>query len=234
VAPGAALMPLLLEDYRVEADLLFVGMNPSFSPDDVERILHREFPEDRPEVSAFFAWDMGCDSQRLDSRVDQIVRFEAKARVVYDKFFKPLGDFAAATGARTHAHIDMFLMRHTEQKDVVKAYGDSFAKLKRKPFMLEQFDLFKFTMKAMRPSVVLVANAKASDIAYEGLKLTSPDRERSYRWSEMPDVPIFLSGMLSGQRAVDTYSRARLALDVEAALAAANEAAAAKTARRHK
>jgi hypothetical protein len=125
-------------------------------------------------------------------------------------------------------------MRHTEQKDVVKAYGDSFAKLKRKPFMLEQFDLFKFTMKAMRPSVVLVANAKASDIAYEGLKLTSPDRERSYRWSEMPDVPIFLSGMLSGQRALDTYSRARLALDVEAALAAANEAAAAKTARRHK
>jgi hypothetical protein len=41
-APGAALMPLLLEDYRVDADLLFVGMNPSFSPEAVERILHRD------------------------------------------------------------------------------------------------------------------------------------------------------------------------------------------------
>jgi hypothetical protein len=89
-------------------------------------------------------------------------------------FFKPLRDFAAATGARTHAHIDMFLMRHTAQKDVMKAYGDSFQKLKRKPFMLEQFELFKGTMKAMRPKVVLVANAGASDIALEGLKLTSP------------------------------------------------------------
>jgi hypothetical protein len=89
-------------------------------------------------------------------------------------FFKPLRDFAAATGARTHAHIDMILMRHTAQKDVMKAYGDSFQKLKRKPFMLEQFELFKGTMKAMRPKVVLVANAGASDIALEGLKLTSP------------------------------------------------------------
>jgi hypothetical protein len=48
----------------------------------------------------------------------------------------------------------------------------------------------------------------------------------------MPNVPIFLSGMISGQRALDTYSRARLALDVEAVLIAGKEAAA-KAAGRH-
>ncbi|MBW8832681.1 MAG: hypothetical protein JF606_25440 [Burkholderiales bacterium] len=50
----------------------------------------------------------------------------------------------------------------------------------------------------------------ASDLAEEGLPLRTPDEGRSYRWTELPDVPIFLSGMLSGQRALDNYSKARL------------------------
>lgn len=216
-APGAALMPLLLEDYEVGADLLFVGMNPSFSPETVKGILHREFP-DKPEVNAFFAWDAALGGEPMEQRVAEIVRFERKAGADYKTYFGPLKLFAERVGAKTHAHIDMFLMRHTSQRNVRKAYGATFGGLC--PFAREQFDLFRHTLKAMAPKVVVVANAGASDLAVEGLGLTSPDGGRSYRWVELPEVPVFLCGMLSGQRPLDTYSRTRLELDVRAALQA--------------
>jgi hypothetical protein len=216
-APGSALMPLLLDDYKVGSELLFVGMNPSFSLNAIRRILDAEFPGEKRDIETFFAWD-------TRRRVDELVRFESKARCVYKKFFKPLENFAQAAGAQSHAHIDMFLMRHTKQNQVTKAYGKGFSELSAKPFMVEQFDLFKHTLEAMRPKVVVVANAGASSIARIGLDLKSPDGGRTYRWSAMPNVFIFLSGMLSGQRALDIYSTARLALDVRAALVAAEGA----------
>jgi len=52
----------------------------------------------------------------------------------------------------------------------------------------------------------------------DGLGLTTKDRGRTYRWVELPGVPIFLTSMLSGQRALDVFSRARLAADVRLAL----------------
>ena len=219
-APGAGLIPLLLEDYGVGAELLFVGSNPSFSPNMVESILHSVFP-DQPEVNAFFAWDVALDDTKLRQIIDEVVRFETKARVVYDKYFKPLQDFAKQVDPKiTHAHIDMFLIRHTSQKEVKAAYGHTFEKIESTPFAFEQFKLFRDTLKAMKPKVVIIASAYASDLAVSGMKLKSPDAGRTYRWSEMQNVPIFLSGMLSGQRALDTYSRDRLALDVKIALQA--------------
>lgn len=214
--PGAALMPLLLEKYSVGADLLFVGMNPSFSQLAVERILRDSVPNS-PDVNAFFAWDQALDGEALERRVAEVVRFEAQARVDHKLYFGPLDDFARRAGAQTpHAHIDLFLIRHTSQKEVREAYGAAFGKLC--PFAQEQFELFRYTLEAMAPKVVVVANAGASDLALEGLGLTSPDDGRSYRWTKLPKVPIFLCGMLSGRRALDNHSKTRLALDVRAAL----------------
>jgi hypothetical protein len=221
-APGAALMPLLLEDYHVGAELLFVGMNPSFSSDAVKAVLHREFPGET-DVNDFFSWVDSRDAAELDRRAGDIARFEAKARVAYDSYFKPLREFADAAGAMTHAHIDMFLMRHTSQQEVKAAYIKDYKRLERTPFAFGQFILFLETLKAMRPKVVVVFNAAASDLAVEGMRLESPDGGRTYRWSELPEVPVFLCGMLSGQRALDTYSRKRLALDVKVALEAARD-----------
>ncbi|TPG21383.1 hypothetical protein [Variovorax guangxiensis] len=208
-------MPLLLEDYLVSADLLFVGMNPSFSRQAVEKILRVAVP-DSPDVDAFFTWDAALDGKSLERRIAEVACFETTARVVYNPYFRPLERFAKRVGAKTQAHIDMFLMRHTSQKALQKTHGATFNKLS--PFAREQFELFRYTLEAMDPKVVVVVNAGASDIALEGLGLTSADNGRSYYWDKLPAARFFLSGMLSGQRALDTYSRVRLELDVKAAL----------------
>ncbi len=196
-------MPLILDDYGVGADILFVGMNPSFSP---KAALRRDL----------FTWQPTLEGEELARRVDDVIRFEAQARTFYAPYFRPLKQFAAEAGAETHVHIDMFLMRHTTQKDVHEAYGDTFAKLNS--FAREQFELFRHTLQAIAPRTVVIANAGASHIALDGLPLTTADRGRTYEWAGMPNVPVFLCGMISGQRALDVFSRARLAADVRAAI----------------
>ena len=219
--PGAALMPLLLPimNYVVGTDLLFVGMNPSFSLPTVEKIMKVAVPT-CTDVNTFFKWNPDLPGDLLERRVAELVCFEMTARDVYKTYYGQFKVFAERVGADSNAfaHIDMFLMRHTSQKEVLtgKGYGATFGKLI--PFAQEQFELFRFTLKSMSPKVVVMTNAGASGLALEGLGLTSSDDGRSYRWAELPEVPIFLSGMISGQRALDTYSKTRLVLDVRAAL----------------
>lgn len=213
--PGMNLMPLLLDDYRVGADVLFIGMNPSFSPGAVQRIWANAENGIVEGVNPF-EWDSELEGDLLTQRVQDILRFEKAARAEYAPYFQPLKDFADDVGASNHAHIDMFLVRHTTQANVRTAFGESWEKLT--PLAKEQFELFRHTLKTMAPKTVVIVNAGASHLARAGLGLTTQDRGRTYLWSELPQVPFFLSGMLSGQRALDVFSRARLAADVREAL----------------
>lgn len=214
-APGMALMPLLLDDYHIGVDILFVGMNPSFSQGAVRRIWANAENGIVEGVNPF-EWDAELDDDTLTRRVQDILRFEKTARAEYAPYFRPLQDFAGEAGARSHGHIDMFVVRHTTQADVHAAYGKRFAELV--PIAKEQFQLFRHTLKAMAPKTVVIVNAGASHLAREGLGLKTEDRGRTYFWEELPGTQFFLSGMLSGQRALDVFSRARLTADVRQVL----------------
>ena len=210
------LMPLLLDDYQIGADILFVGMNPSFSQRAVQRIWANAENGIVEGVNPF-VWDTELDGDMLTRRVQDILRFEKSARAEYAPYFRPLQEFAREAGARSNGHIDMFLVRHTTQADVRAAYGERFHELT--PIAKEQFELFRHTLKAVAPKTVVIVNAGASHLARDGLGLTTEDRGRTYLWRELPGVPFFLSGVLSGRRALDVFSRARLAADVRQALA---------------
>lgn len=214
-APGMTLMPLLLDEYRIGVDILFVGMNPSFSQGAVRRIWANAESGIVEGVNPF-EWDAELDEDMLARRVQDILRFEKTARAEYAPYFRPLQDFAEEAEARSHGHIDMFVVRHTTQADVHAAYGKRFSELP--PIAKEQFQLFQHTLKAMAPKTIVIVNAGASHLALEGLGLKTEDRGRTYFWEELPGAQFFLSGMLSGQRALDVFSRARLTADVRQAL----------------
>ena len=214
-SPGRALMPLLAEKFVPNADLLFVGMNPSFSRESLKKLV-REFFGDLP-VDDAFAWD----STKSAEHVEALIRLDTKSLSVYKTFYGPLQEFSVEVGATSHAHVDMFLVRLTSQKEFGQTHGKRFEALGA--FALSQFELFQLTMRHLDPKVIVIANAGASQLALKGLKLESFDNGLSYRWATLPAVPIFLSGMLSGQRALDVFSKARLARDVKAALRALRE-----------
>jgi hypothetical protein len=207
---------MLREHYTVNADVLFVGLNPSFSEDGIKKMASA-MKVSADEMMAILRWPAAprnIESQQLA----RAAASETSAKELYVKYFKPLADFCHTVNAVSHCHLDVLLLRHTSQKSIIASYGEYYPQMRNVPFIEEQIRLFEWALKAMSPRVVVVANAKASDVVIEALPLETNDDGRSYRWSQLPGVPFFLSGMLSGQRALDKHSRRRLEIDVADAL----------------
>lgn len=197
--PGMTLFPMQRHAFAEEPHLLLVGMNPSFAfraRDTMRRHLKwRDAPE---------------------SVIQQFTEEEAVAREQYRVFYGPQVRFKEAVGAHTLEHLDLLPVRHTSQAEVVHAYWDKHGH----PHAITQacFGLFKATLLALAPTVVVVANAEASRQVKKMLPLQPIEPGRRYGWPPMPQTTFFLSGMLSGQRALDEFSRARLEADVRSAL----------------
>ena len=79
----------------------------------------------------------------------------------------------------------------------------------------------KNLIDGIMPDIIVIANAKASELMQkiffgksepEKIKLKG-ETKRTYKFNGKKTVMIF-SSMLSGQRALDTYSRSRLAREI--------------------
>lgn len=122
-------------------------------------------------------------------------------------------------------HIDLFAIRHTKQDDVVSALRLNEDAEFSSSFVREQLELAFDLMIALRPPVVVVVNAFGSTIVKRHLLRQEPsfamDDETGFYWATLNGrrVPFFFSGMLTGQRAIDTHSRERLIWHVRRALA---------------
>lgn len=198
--PGMSLFPMQRPIFELHPDLLFVGMNPSFN------IRYRT------GRAHHLSWRATISEQLLA----QFAAEEAEARENYKVFFGPLDRFAASVGSKRPEHLDLLPLRHTSQAEVVHEHWDKHGNPNK---VIEAcFALFTETLLILNPKVVVVANAGASRQVIKLLKLESTARGRFHRWEKLPQTSFFLSGMLSGQRALDEFSKDRLAADVHAML----------------
>ena len=78
-------------------------------------------------------------------------------------------------------------------------------------FGSKQIDLSKRLIEMSKPRLIVVANALASRIIKEQFSAEFDD-EKGCHYVELNgvDVPVFLCSMLTGQRAMDNFSYARL------------------------
>jgi hypothetical protein len=112
---------------------------------------------------------------------------------------------------------DLYPVRHTKQKEFVQ-----FIKHKENKEFREKLDeATKNLIDGIMPDIIVIANAKASELMQkiffgeselEKIKLKG-ETKRTYRLNGKKTDMIF-SSMLSGQRALDTYSRTRLAREI--------------------
>ena len=115
----------------------------------------------------------------------------------------------------------MFLLRETSQKNlkahICEKKCDEIHPILN-DFGTRQFDLLLEEIQMIKPKIILVANALASRIFKEKLSSSlSWKEEKGTYMLNLNDLtcPIFFSGMLSGQRAMDVFSRERLSWHME-------------------
>lgn len=128
-------------------------------------------------------------------------------------YFGAFNKFIEDTQLPSWTSVDIFAVKHTDQSLVKQVLGlDD----KWTDFANKQFQIFMELLAMIDPPVIVVPNAYASRKLH--VKLNVSEMSPEYGCHFMPlngrQVPIFFSSMLTGQRAMDVYSRERLIYQV--------------------
>lgn len=199
----AELLPLWPLQYQPVIEtptLVIVGMNPAYAERDVRKCGERPITDTEVLLDPNGRAKLCTDTEF------------AKA-----PYFGPFGDFTKGTQLPGSVHLDMFAVRHTDQNDVKCALG---LDAEWTQFALRQYEIFLGLLKEIDPPLIVVPNAYVSQKLHGNRELgagdMSPDDGCHYIGLNGRKVPIFFSGMLTGQRAMDRYSRERLTHQVRA------------------
>jgi len=192
-------MPLIYPPL-VERCLVFVGLNPSFSKRGFSRILKDTIYEDiNPEEfyhwrnMSVFDWDKALDIEII-----------AKMKYSYFRKFSEI----AKDVEEDWEHIDLFLYRETNQSRFKSMIMDGNILTQ---FGMDQIELAKKLLEELKPIAIIVANAFASTLVVDHFFIIYDENLGCHILRQNDrNVPIFLSSMLTGQRALDRFSYQRL------------------------
>lgn len=208
--PGMRQMPYYGQRPTCETPkLLFLGLNPSFRLPVLEGHWTDCFGTGGPP---FRANDLYWLSSRTDAHLDVLEpvleQLDHYSRTHYPPYYGVLQGIAHTLGASTCWHaLDVFPMRVTVQAELVKALPGN-VPLPGPAGQL--FEAFQALLLSFQPQLVLVVNAFASRMLAAQLPLTRTGVGSRYSWPQLPGTTFLLSGMLSGGRALDEFSRERL------------------------
>lgn len=195
--------------------LVFVGMNPSISLTGWASIIKKS-----PGVCGvptvfnphyFFAWP-----RPSNFCWNTAIRLEKAARQHYS-FFETHRTLSKIMN-REWDHLDLFAYRDTQQKNILSLVIDKSTTNGLTSFGESQFELFEELLFLVQPAAVIVVNALASRI-YKQIRNPNFDAKFGCYLDQLTpgscEFPVFFSGMLTGSRALDIFSRERLFWQVE-------------------
>lgn len=188
--------PLLPKTIKKDA-ILFIGINPAFSKTRSEEIKNKEI-EFYPCISD--------DTKEIS-------------------YFKKFKDIAEYCNNAEWTHLDLFFMRETNQEIIDELSYDE----RGKCFLQAQLDITFEIIKRASPKIIVVSNSLASEFFGKRKQKHLPHFDKIWMGYDLDfktdfdnelgtykikigekDTPIFFSGMLSGQRALDLGSIERL------------------------
>jgi hypothetical protein len=202
------LVPLLIPQIETNIDILFVGMNPSHRADWISKQLENNRQEfNNHTIQSLFNWD----ETSIFEKIPYIKLMEQKARTHDKQYYGALDKFTKECAFVTWTHLDVFLVRETNQNIFLEQIEYNKKNHHINEFGLEQIQLFKGSLDKINPKIIVINNATTSFFVSRFL-LNKYDVSTSVIYK---NKPIFFSGMLSGQRSLDRFSRARLINEIK-------------------
>ena len=200
------LSPILFpDDYISKCDILFVGLNPSFSLSFIQKV--KDFDGNNYREADFLFMNIKNNENKLIEFEKHVNPFaSSNADYCYKSYFnkiKSITDCCSCANAKT---MDLFFYRSTTQS--------MFEKIKNSDFAKAQLNISLEMMESFNPKIIVVANAKASEIIREkyNSQLIFDDTIGTYTKN---GVAILFSSAFSGQRALDNGSYGRLKWQVK-------------------
>jgi hypothetical protein len=197
-------IPVLYNEFEKDKNqLLFIGLNPSFSDN-----LIKGYNGTKDEYNNFF------QSRELgDVEIKEIIKVHEESIKNYP-YFSKFEAIANDTG-KAFAHIDLFHCRRTSQSELVKILENKHSekKLDKKDseiFINKSVEILNELINQIKPKIIIVENAKTRDILSKHFPSIT-DIHDTYGTPLLNNkIPIFYTSMLTGQRALDLGSYHRL------------------------
>ncbi|MDC1065534.1 hypothetical protein OAQ86_03860 [Candidatus Pseudothioglobus singularis] len=183
-----------------ESPIWFFGMNPSLL-DSTNEFISQTTPPDKHLFKKL---------EEEQKYMHTKIQYFKRAKVFFEEEVK-------IPELRKPIFHDLYPVRHTNQKEFVQFIEHE----ENKEFLEELDKETKNLIDGIMPEIIVIANAKASELMQkiffrdseaEKIKLNG-ETKRTYKFNGKKTDMIF-SSMLSGQRALDTYSRSRLAREI--------------------
>ena len=180
--------------------LLFIGLNPSFNIKGLKKLMMDEIYD--PET--YFWWE---SRENFDPERDVNRQKKAYREYPYFARFREISKHSNIPWD----HVDLFFWRQTSQKDFKKLILADTKSKSLNNFGKSQLEISSAIIEDASPRCIVVANAFASDIYKDHFSLEFSNKEGCYKQEIAgKTIPVFLSSMLTGQRALDNYSYERL------------------------
>lgn len=202
------LVPLIYSKKFTPGRILFIGMNPSFSIKGIKKVIKEKLsdkmlgniPYSEIDFGEFYQWDNQDTFERHVA-----IEIDNAATNVYDEYFKKFKEISMFLFGDNEQweHIDLFFMRMTSQNRMLNILR------KDRDFEKSQLEASLSLIKLAKPSVIVIANAGATDKLSEYYLLSSIKNDCDYRFLHVPgaeNIPVFNVSMLTGQRALDKGS----------------------------
>ncbi len=217
--PPHKIKPLFYQPIEKNS-ILFIGLNPSFPVKEIIRLLclntFKEIYNEELEQRNFDEdWLKGYFSYQNESFccLDKFIKFScaldktAKEKSSYFLKFKDISKYIGCSWD----HADLFFVRETSQTKLKQIIFSNEKTLELNQFGKDQLDLSKKLLRQSDPKLIVVANALASRIFKEEFQATFCDDKGCY-FVEINNmtIPVFLTSMLTQQRALDIFSYERL------------------------
>ena len=191
-------LPLFRSSLKPDC-LLFVGINPSFSENGLKR-LHKGEDID---IHEFYKYPPAKDEIDIEQHL-ALEKSASNSYAYYGKF-ENLADCLKLDWN----HLDLLSVRETNQALIRKTLFDNLRN--PLPFAESQLRVSEAILRQSQPVAIVVANAFASGLFKKRFELTFDHEAGCYRLAlGNRSVPVFLTSMLTGQRALDTFSYERL------------------------
>lgn len=191
------------DDDEQGCDLLFVGINPSYT--------------EKSEEESFSEYAYGRETARSYFKPFQEIHEDLKTQLTAEQY-------------RNWTHIDWFVFRETDQELVKKLMKD--VEGTGTAFLWEQLQIAKERVNRIAPKVMIVSNALAREFTgknrggepgkewgvWMDYRFDFDEEFGSWRINNVPELKythVLFSSMLSGQRALDLGSRERLVWQVK-------------------
>lgn len=199
------------EGAHANGSFLVIGMNPSFSANWFGGNIVTNYINNYgfADANAFLQWARRAEDELFDEQIRDLDQLALKNHPYFHRPQELANHFNMP-----FAHLDLFAYRVTNQHELFEIFADPDNLNHLIPFSQGQLEIFRGLLPLYNPKVIVVANAAACRLMQSiyGAAMEMDDEQgcRYLTLNNDQHVPVFFSGMLSGQRCLDSWSLERL------------------------